>query len=199
LTQNQTVVAVPEADILRSNVYRLLARSLSAPADESFLNILRNLSGDDTDLGTAFSALRGAAMNSSVATAGEEYQNLFIGIGRGELVPYGSYYLTGFLHEKPLARLREDMVPLGIARAEDRKEPEDHAGALMEMMAGLIDGTFGDPAPVGAQRDFFAKHVGSWMPHFFKDLEGAKNATLLKPVGTIGRIFMEIEETAFEM
>ncbi|TCD11920.1 TorD/DmsD family molecular chaperone [Oricola cellulosilytica] len=199
MSQNQTVKTIAEADLLRANVYRLLARALSAPADEQFLGVLRGMSGDGTDLGTAFDALRGAASAATVADAQDEYQDLFIGIGRGELVPYGSYYLTGFLNEKPLARLRNDMAPLGIARAEDRKEPEDHAGALCEMMAGLIDGSFAGPASLATQKDFFTKHLGSWMPHFFRDLEKAKNAKLLKPIGSIGRIFMEIEDAAFEM
>lgn len=191
--------SIADADLLRVNVYRLLARLLSAPADDAILKLLREMSGDSTDLGSAFGELRAVAADTSVEQAREEYQDLFIGIGRGELVPYGSYYLTGFLNEKPLARLRNDMAPLGIARADDRKEPEDHAGALMEMMAGLIDGTFGDPAPLRAQREFFDKHVASWTPHFFSDLEKAKNARLYKPVGRIGALFMEIERAAFEM
>jgi TorA maturation chaperone TorD len=199
LTKNQTINSIAEADLLRANVYRLLARALSLPADSSFLTVLRDMEGDDTELGSAFGELRNAAVATTVEEAGEEYQNLFIGVGRGELIPYGSYYLTGFLNEKPLARLRADMAPLGIARSDGRKEPEDHAGSLAEMMAGLIDGTFGEPASLAAQKDFFNKHVGSWMPHFFRDLEKAKNAQLLKPVGTIGAIFMEIEEAAFDM
>ena len=199
MTRNQTASTVPEADLLRANVYRLLARALSAPADDSFLGILRGLTGDDSEMGEAFAALRNIAAGMSAGEARDEYQVLFIGIGRGELVPYGSYYLTGFLNEKPLARLRNDMAPLGIARAEGHKEPEDHAGARCEMMAGLIDGTFGEPCSIATQKEFFEKHVGSWMPHFFRDLEGAKSAKLFRPVGTIGRVFMEIEEAAFEM
>lgn len=200
MNQNQTKAApIQDADLLRVNVYRLLARLLSSPADQPLLEILRNMGGDSTDLGQAFGALRDAAGETSVAEAEEEYQDLFIGIGRGELVPYASYYLTGFLNEKPLARLRADMAPLGIARADDVREPEDHAGALMDMMAGLIDGSFGEPASLETQRAFFDKHVWSWMPHFFSDLEAARNARLLKPAGTIGSIFMGIEKAAFEM
>ena len=197
--QTRTAEVVHEADVLRSNVYRLLARGLTAPADAEFLSLLRGLSGDETDLGRSFAALNEAARISDVASAAEEYQNLFIGIGRGELVPYGSYYLTGFLHEKPLARLRGDMATLGIERADGVKEPEDHAGALLEMMAGLIIGEFGEPAAIAAQKEFFDKHLASWMPHFFRDLENAESAELFRPMGTIGRLFIEIEEAAFEM
>jgi TorA maturation chaperone TorD len=190
---------IPEHDRLRANVYRLLARLLAAPVDAGLLSTLQGLSGDDTDLGAAFGELASVAGEVSVAEARQEYQDLFIGVGRGELVPYGSYYLTGFLNEKPLARLRNDMAPLGIARTPDTKEPEDHAGALMDMMAGLIDGAFGAPQPVAVQKEFFGKHVGVWAPHFFSDLQKAKAARLFRPVGRIGELFLEIEEAAFAM
>ncbi len=190
---------VPEHDRLRANLYRLLARVLAAPVDAELLATLRALSGDDTDLGRAFSDLAATAGEVSEAEARQEYQDLFIGVGRGELVPYGSYYLTGFLNEKPLARLRSDMAPLGIARSPGTKEPEDHAGALMDMMAGLIDGAFGAAQPLAVQKAFFAKHLGVWMPHFFADLQQAKAARLFRPIGRIGGLFMEIEESAFAM
>jgi len=91
------------------------------------------------------------------------------------------------------------MVPLGIARSPETKEPEDHAGALMDMMAGLIDGAFGTVQPLVIQREFFSKHVGVWTPHFFTDLQKAKSARLFRPIGRIGELFMEIEEAAFAM
>ncbi|WP_265518323.1 TorD/DmsD family molecular chaperone [Nitratireductor luteus] len=184
---------------LRADLYRLLARILSAPPDFQLLQTLSELSGDDTELGRAIGELSATAGAMSADEASEEYHDLFIGVGRGELVPYASYYLTGFLHEKPLARLRNDMVPLGIGRSPEAAEPEDHAGALMDMMAGLIDGAFGEPQPLAVQKEFFDKHVGSWTPHFYADLETARAARLYRPVGTIGRLFMEIEVAAFEM
>ncbi len=188
-----------ESERLRADLYRLLARLLSAPADAQVLHMLSGMSGDETDLGSVIGELSETAGAMSIDEARREFQDLFIGIGRGELVPYGSYYLTGFLHEKPLARLRRDMAPLGIARSPEIKDPEDHAGALMDMMAGLIDGAFGTPQPLAVQKSFFDKHIGSWMPHFFADLERARAARLFRPVGRIGLLFMHIEETAFEM
>lgn len=190
---------IAEVDQLRVNIYRLLARCLSAPADAAFLNILKDLRGDDHELGLALSELASIAGRTSVEKAGEEYQNLFIGLGRGELLPYCSYYLTGFLNEKPLARLRNDMSTLGIERDPKLTEPEDHAGAIMEMMAGLIDGSFGTVQSASVQHDFFKKHMASWLPHFFKDLQAAENADLFKPVGKVGVLLMEIEESAFAM
>src|SRR5258708_5243388 len=123
--------------------------------------------------------------------------DLFIGLGRGELLPYGSYYLTGFLHERPLARLRYDLARLGIERAPGRAEPEDHAAILCEIMAGLVSGRF--PAPRGADRALFEAHLAPWMEKFFADLELAKTAEFYRSIGALGRVFMAIEAKAFAM
>jgi TorA maturation chaperone TorD len=190
---------IEEEDRLRADLYRLVGGLLSCAPDRETLAALGALIGDESDLGRAVDALSASARTTTPEAAAEEYQDLFIGVGRGELVPYGSYYLTGFLNEKPLARLRADMAPLGIERAEDVKEPEDHAGALMEMMAGLIDGAFGTVHPLSVQKEFFARHVGSWMTHFFADLEAAKGARLYRPLGRIGELFLALEAASFEM
>jgi TorA maturation chaperone TorD len=184
---------------LRAQHYQLLARFLAAPADAGLLDLASGLEGDDSEFGQAVAELAGRAGKVTPEAASREYHALFIGIGRGELVPYGSYYLTGFLNEKPLAKLRADMARLGIARVEAVKEPEDHIAALCEMMAGLITGTFGAPLELAAQRAFFDRHLAPWAPLFFEDLEKAKSAWLYAPVGTLGRVFMGIEKTAFMM
>jgi len=128
-----------------------------------------------------------------------EFNALFIGLGRGELLPYASYYLTGFLNEKPLASLRRDMAARGMRRAENVYEPEDNIASLMEMMAGLIRGRFGAPATLEDQRTFFSRHIGPWAGHFFTDLEGAQSSVLYASVGALGRVFMEIEAEGFRM
>ncbi len=120
---------------------------------------------------------------SSPDAVRREYDDLFIGLVRGEVLPYASYYLTGFLNEKPLALLRRDMARLGIARTPDVQEPEDHIASICEMMAGLIRGRFGGPVGLTAQREFFAAHLAPWAEHFFGDLEGAKNARFLRARG----------------
>src|SRR5688572_4985061 len=191
--------AILEEDRLRAHQYQLLGRLLAGPADASLLRVASGLKGDETGLGRALAELADRARQTTPAAASREYHELFIGIGRGELVPYASYYLTGFLNEKPLAKLRSAMARLGIARADDVKEPEDHIAALCEMMAGLIEGSFGEPAPLGAQRRFFEGHLAAWAPQFFADLESAKAAVLYAPVGTVGQAFMAIEATAFTM
>ena len=184
---------------LRADHYRLLSRLLAGPPDDTFLQTLRTLLGDESDLGKGLSALGEAARSTTAAAAADEYHELFIGMGRGELVPFGSFYLTGFLNEKPLAKLRQDMAHLGIARADDVHEPEDHIAAVCEIMAGLITGDFGAAANLTDQRQFFDRHLEPWAAHFFEDLETAKAATLYRPVGTVGRLFMGIEATAFSM
>ena len=126
-----------------------------------------------------------------------EYFALFIGTGRGELLPYASYYLTGFLNERPLARLRADLAVLGIERAAETSEPEDHAAILCEIMAGLVGGEF--RATLDQQRQFQGKHLAPWIGRFFADLEAAQAARFYRPVGTIGRLFMAIETEAFAL
>lgn len=191
-----------EEDRLRADWYMLLAQLLREPPQEHDLAGLRQLEGDDSLLGEAIASLAAAAKATDAAKLKREYHDLFIGVGQGELLPYGSYYLTGFLHEKPLAKLRGEMNQLGIRRADSVSEPEDHIAALCEMMAGLINGAFsqdGVPAPLATQRQFYETHIGCWAPRFFEDLEAAPSAAFYMPVGTIGRLFLAVEAQAFDM
>ena len=194
----QAIDVLPE-DELRASQYRLLARFLARPPDAALLDLTARFTGDDTDLGRALALLARLARNATPAKASDEYHELFIGMGRGELMPYGSYYMTGFLNEKPLALLRRDMAGLGMARAVETSEPEDHIAALSDMMAGLIMGDFVEPLALSEQKAFFDKHMAPWAERFFTDLENAKAATLYTPIGTLGRVFMGIETTAFSM
>ncbi len=190
--------AIGSEERLRLLPYKLLARYLAAPPDRELLELTTRLEGDGTPFGRAVAELAAGASETTPAAAGDEYHALFIGLGRGELLPYASYYLTGFLQERPLADLRADLGRLGVARAEGCPEPEDHAAALCEVMAGLISGSFGD-GRLSTQKRFFETHIATWMGRFFEDLEGARTARLYRHVGTVGRRFLEIEETAFAM
>lgn len=191
--------AVSDEDLLRAGIYDVLASVFRLEPGPQLLSELQGLRSDDTPLGKAFAALAERARAVDPVAARHEYGDLFIGLGRGELVPYGSYYLTGFLNEKPLAVLRDDMARLGIARVEGVAEPEDHIASLCEMMAGLIRGQFLEPVPVKLQHAFFERHLAPWAGHFFSDVEAAKSADLYRPAGTIGRLFVEIETAAFAM
>ncbi len=187
-------------DRLRADLYDFLAVLLAAPPSEPLLSKTAGLSGDtETDLGTAVAALSRIAKHSKAPAVEREFNALFIGLGRGELLPYASYYLTGFLNEKPLAALRRDMAVRGITRAPNVYEPEDNIASLMEMMASLITGRFGQPASLADQKGFYNKHIGPWAGHFFTDLEAAKNSVLYASVGAVGRVFMEIEAEGFRM
>ncbi|HUF86163.1 MAG TPA: molecular chaperone TorD family protein [Thermohalobaculum sp.] len=188
-----------EEDVLRAGVYDLLGALLARPPKRDLIDRVARLEGDSGELGRAVKALARLAKATTEQAAEREFFNLFIGVGRGELLPYASYYMTGFLNEKPLALLRRDMAQRGIGRAPNVFEPEDNIASLCEMMAGLILGRFGAPASLTGQRDFFAAHLGPWAGHFFADLEGAKGSVLYAPVGALGRAFVEIEREAFRL
>ncbi|WP_108813456.1 TorD/DmsD family molecular chaperone [Loktanella sp. Alg231-35] len=192
------ITVVPE-DRLRADLYNFLGLLLSGPPDQLLLDQCAGLSGDDTELGKATAALSRVAKASKPARVQSEFNALFIGLGRGELLPYASYYLTGFLNEKPLAALRADMLAEGMTRADNVFEPEDNIASLMEMMGGMIVGRFRDPATLDVQKAFFNKHIAPWAGHFFADLEAAKNSILYASIGTMGKTFMEIEREAFRM
>jgi TorA maturation chaperone TorD len=187
----------PEEE-LRALLYRLLAFHLGAPLEDHDVDAAAGLVGNDTPLGRAVSRFAEAAGRASPAALRDDFQDLFIGVGRGLFVPYGSYYLTGFLHEKPLAKLRQDMERLGLERNAGVPEPEDHISSVLEMMAGLIDGTYGAPLSLAEQKKFYAAHVGSWAPYFFRDLEACHASPFYAALGSVGRVFMAIEHEAFE-
>jgi TorA maturation chaperone TorD len=190
---------IADEDRQRADLYNFLGLLLAAPPDEMLLAQTAGLSGDESDLGQAITSLAKLAKLSKPRTVESEFNALFIGLGRGELLPYASYYMTGFLNEKPLATLRTDMAAQGLARSETVFEPEDNIASLMESMGALIVGRFGAPADLDRQRTFFNKHIAPWASHFFGDLEGAKGSVFYAPVGTVGRVFMEIETEAFRL
>ena len=190
---------IPEEDRLRADMYDFLAALLARPPDAALLGKSAALSGDDSEVGRAIRTLGRIAAATTPEAIQDEYNTLFIGLGRGELLPYASYYLTGFLNEKPLAALREDMKTLAIVRADDVFEPEDHIASLFEMMAGMIVGRFAEPVSLDRSKRFFDRHIGPWASHFFSDLESARNSVFYAPVGSAGRAFMEIEKEAFRL
>lgn len=198
-TKASPAETLPEEERLRADMYGLLSRLLARPPTRENLTALAALRGDDSELGRGVTALAKVARITTPEAATREYNTLFIGLGRGELLPYGSYYLTGFLNEKPLAILRGHLKKLGIERDRKVKEPEDHIATLCEVMAGLIAGEFGESLGLRDQEAFFNTHLAQWAGHFFTDLEGADGSLFYAPVGKIGRAFVEIEIEAFRM
>jgi len=190
---------VTDEDRLRADLYNFLGLLLAGPPDQVLLDQTAGLSGDESELGQGINTLARMAKITKPRTAESEYTKLFIGLGRGELLPYASYYLTGFLNEKPLANLRADMAAQGLGRADNVFEPEDNIASLMEMMGAMIVGRFASAASLEAQKTFFNRHIAPWATHFYTDLEAAKNSVFYASVGTVGRAFMEIEAEAFRL
>lgn len=187
-------------DLLRGRAYGLLGTLLAGPPSADLLAVLRGISAlpeaDADPLALAWAALAGAAHASTPEDTAREYQDLFIGIGRGELLPFGSWYRTGYLMEEPLAELRRDLGRLGFERDRQVKEPEDHAAALCEVMALLCEAEEADPA---AQRAFFEAHLAPWMGAFFRDLRNASSARFYTAVGRLGEAFLDFEQRYFAM
>lgn len=188
---------VDEVDRLRAAEYDLLSWLLGKAPDAETLKRIARLKGDATDLGMAHVELAAAATGTDDRAASKEFFDLFVGLGRGELLPYASYYLTGFLHERPLARVREDLGMLGIERAGRSREPEDHIAILLEVMAGLARGDF--EAEFTEQSRFFERHLKPWAARMFADLELSQSARFYRAVGRVGRVFMELEAEAFTL
>ena len=188
---------IDDVDLARAQEYALLAALLARAPDAAMLKRVGEMRGDPSPLGLAHIALADAAAAAEPEKVEREFFDLFIGIGRGELLPYGSYYLTGFLQERPLARLRDDLGALGIARSEGVVEPEDHAAILCEIMSGIISGAFG--APAGSDQQIFEKHLKPWLARLFADMEQAESADFYRRVGAVGRQFVEIEAQAFAL
>ena len=188
-----------EEDRLRADMYDFLAALLRGEPGDEILEVVSGLEGDSSAIGSATSVLATLANKLSNDEIRDEYMRLFIGVGRGEILPYASYYLTGFLNDKPLAKLRNEMAAMGVERAEGVKDPEDHIASLFDIMAGMIRGTFAGSSDLTAQAKFFKTHIEPWAPLLMQDIEAAKSAVFYAPVGSIGRAFMNIESEAFDM
>jgi TorA maturation chaperone TorD len=188
---------IDEIDQLRAAEYGLLSLLLGKAPDADTLSRVAALKGDASDLGMAHVELASAAAAVDDRAVSKEFFDLFIGLGRGELLPYASYYLTGFLHERPLARVREDLELLGIERAGISREPEDHIAILLEVMAGLARGDF--EADFSEQQRFFERHLKPWASRLFADLEMSQSTKFYRAVGRVGRVFVELESEAFTL
>ena len=187
-----------EEQSYRSAVYRVLAGLLRQSPDQDALDKVRTFSAIDSqegELALAMSMLGVAAATTDTDSAEDEFHTLFIGLGRGELLPYASWYLTGFLMEKPLSLLRDDLTALGFARSDDVCEPEDHVAALCEVMSMMIDENFA----LSQQAHFFTTHIATWLEHFFTDLSQAEAAVFYRSVGRFGLAFIAFEKQYLTM
>lgn len=181
----------------RAGAYAMLGALMRREPDEDLLKQVGGLAVVDPDgeLAAAMSALGMAARSMTAQAAKHEYFSLFIGIGRGELVPYGSWYLTGFLMERPLGELRTDLARLGFERDAANRDPEDHVGALCEVMAMLAE----EDDALDRQREFFSRHMAPWFERFFQDLSAAKSASFYRAVARFGAAFTAFEREYLDM
>ena len=179
----------------RAAAYSVLAALLrNVPTQESLDQIseFSKVEVDEDELLLSMSSLGLAAQSTDLESIDDEYHVLFVGLGRGELVPYGSWYLTGFLMEQPLSILRDDLTALGFERDESVVEPEDHVAALCEVMTMLI--LDNQTSSVETQSIFFEKHIAPWMERFFKDLSEAESAVFYRAVGRFGLAYLDFEK-----
>ena len=189
---NETALNAPEQQY-RAGAYALLGALLrDVPSTETlaYAASLSENSSDKDELGIAMSLLGLAAECSDPVSVDDEYHDLFIGLGRGEVVPYGSWYLTGFLMEKPLGILRDDLMRLGYQRDPSVKEPEDHIAALCEVMAMMVQ----EGRDTNTQSQFFSQHMLKWSGRFFEDLSKADSASFYQAVARFGAAFIQFEQ-----
>ena len=190
---------ISDDDQARADTYSILASLLSKTPSQDLIDYLLHIDVDAQsesgntalgDMARGWQQLKQAAEKFSLSQLDDEYHNLFIGLGRGQIVPYGSWHLTGFLMDKPLSELRDDLAQLGIAASTDTKDPEDHIAALCETMSILITA---DDVEGYQQRRFYIRHLQPWADKFFKSLEAASTAKFYKSVGLLGQRFIELE------
>nr|WP_319556163.1 molecular chaperone [uncultured Vibrio sp.] len=178
---------------LRTEIYLILSALFRSAPTEEMLEFLKSLQVEPSAsaMQQAWIALQLAAEKADRETLEDEYQDLFIGIGRGEVVPFGSWHRTGSMMEKPLADIRHDLDLLGIERAENVKEPEDHISALCEVMAMLTD------EEEGLQQAVFNKHIAPWFKAFTHQLENAESADFYQPAAQLCDAFLTLEQVRF--
>ena len=186
----------------RANYYYLLSKLLSEPPTKETLESVALFGVPANQASNSFlitlNALAEAAGTSpDIEALDDEYHDLFIGMGRGEIVPYGSWYKTGMLMDKPLSLVRQDLKALGIERIKDNREPEDHIAALFDIMGIIID--CGDEYQFKTQQTMFQRHIKPWARRFFRDMVAARKANFYKKVGAFGIEFIDFETEYLEM
>lgn len=198
--QSEDEFLADQAQLMRASVYELLGSLLASEPSESTLQKLRDIGDVDASEGRiamGWELLKQAAGRTQIELVHEEYFALFIGVGRGELVPFGSWYITGFLMEKPLAVLRSDLQQLGIERQDGVRESEDHVAALCDAMGLIIRNS--DEISLSQQQRFFADHLAPWVQQFFSDMQNAKAAHFYRSVGFFGESFFDFEQQLLQM
>jgi TorA maturation chaperone TorD len=198
-------MAIDEPDNARADMYALLSSLFYHPPSQELLSNIATdvvICNDEpvSEFCQAWRALQQAAARIDAEAAKDEFEAAFIGTGRQPVMLYGSFYEAGFLHEKPLALLREDLTKMGIARRGGRHESEDHVSALCDVMRLLIAGDAGAaPGDLALQRNFFCRHIEPWHTRLASAITDANQTDFYKIVARFMRAFFMLETTAFEM
>jgi TorA maturation chaperone TorD len=190
-------------EIARAELYGLLARLWIGPPDDELLTQFRVAVTEAPQPGgyleAPWQALVAAMRATDAAAAADEYDALFGGVGKPEVLLYASFYLTGFLNEKPLADLRTDLSTLGLARDERRGETEDHVAYLLEVMRYLIAGDDVLVCNLEQQRRFFRAHLQPWVERLSDTVQAQPRAVLWREVASFTSAFVEVETQGFDM
>jgi len=190
-------------ELARAELYGLLAQLWLAPPDAELLRqfavAVTRAPEDGAHLEEPWLQLVAALRATTVVAAAAEHDALFHGVGKPEVFAYGSYYLTGFLNEKPLAALRTDLQALGLTRDPARVETEDHVAYVFEVMRYLIAGDDAEVCNLDQQRRFFRAHVQPWIEDLCSATAAHPRALTWRAVADFTRSFVQIEAQAFDM
>ncbi|CAD5373800.1 Putative formate dehydrogenase-specific chaperone [Rubrivivax sp. A210] len=189
-------------ELARAELYGLLARLWLAPPDAALMEQFRvavTQAPQGGHLEAPWQALVAAMRATTPEAAAAEHTALFMGVGKPEVFAYGSYYLSGFLNERPLALLRGDLAQLGLTRSADALETEDHVSYGFEVMRYLIAGDDAAVCNLEQQRLFFRKHLQTWVEKLCESVAVHPRAATWCAVAALTAAFMQVEAQAFDM
>ncbi len=191
---------VAPEDLARADMYALISNLFYAPPSDELLRLVAQsdvgqAGGGASPFASAWGELKMAAATANPAQVREEFETLFYGVGRPKVMVFGSYYLAGFMMEKPLAALRDDLAALGFARKLTAGEPEDHIAALCDVMRLLVLSGAG----LETQKRFFSAHLKSWYPRLAESLARTEEADFFKHVGRLAAAFFDVEAASFDI
>ncbi len=192
-----------DEETARAELYGLLAALYYGSPAAELIAQLRVAVTDSPSAGAyleePWRTLVGAARTMTDAAIQAEYDALFGGLGKPEVYLYGSHFLSGFLNEKPLARLRTDLTALGLGRSETMPDTEDHIAYLFEVMRYLIAGDDVAVANLTRQREFFSAHIQPWANAMCDDIKANPQARFYSALAELTLVFIGIEAQGFDM
>jgi TorA maturation chaperone TorD len=187
----------------RAELYGVLALLWLAPPSDELLAQFRVAVTEAPEAGAflqgPWEALVGALRSTTVAQAQDEFDALFGGVGKPDVLVYGSHYLAGFLNEKPLALLRQDMAQLGLQGDAQSGMTEDHIAGVFEVMRYLIAGDDVAVCNLEQQRRFFRTHVQPWVEQLCNAVDAHPRAQLWRAVADMTRAFVQVETQGFDL